>query len=369
MTYRTHRGIAATVALLLSLLGFAPPIEAKTKKKTCGGDEPCVCGSRVQGAAKLDEDLTGCAGIGLKLKAGAKLDCNGHAIQGLGEESSQYGILVDGADGAEVTGCTVSGFERGIRVRGSKGVKITKNTVRENETGIETSGSTKKGQVIDVVIAENVLERNELDGVHLGVGSLRPRVTRNHFIKNGQESLNLCECVQCEITENVVEDSGTAGIYARNVRGAYFADNVLKRSFFYLRGDSTKNVIARNEIEDGFYLLGGYTGRGFTNDPGWVKVPHDNEIIGGSVSGKKFCFRFKGAADNRVQGVVTDDCKPVKSEEYGDFQAVNNVLRLREAGDDFDADGIVNVSDECTDVDGDGFGDPGFKASTCKRDN
>jgi hypothetical protein len=71
---------------------------------------------------------------------------------------------------------TVSGFDRGIRVRGGKGVKVEKKKVLENRTGIETAGSTASDQVLDAVIADNLLERNELDGVHVGVGTVRPRV-------------------------------------------------------------------------------------------------------------------------------------------------------------------------------------------------
>ncbi|MBD3258167.1 HYR domain-containing protein [candidate division GN15 bacterium] len=36
---------------------------------------------------------------------------------------------------------------------------------------------------------------------------------------------------------------------------------------------------------------------------------------------------------------------------------------------DADGDGIGDLCDECTDLDGDGFGDPGFPASTCGEDN
>jgi subtilisin family serine protease len=37
--------------------------------------------------------------------------------------------------------------------------------------------------------------------------------------------------------------------------------------------------------------------------------------------------------------------------------------------EDFDGDGIGDICDPCTDRDGDGFGDPGFPASTCPEDN
>ncbi|MGD8395426.1 MAG: thrombospondin type 3 repeat-containing protein, partial [Candidatus Eiseniibacteriota bacterium] len=36
---------------------------------------------------------------------------------------------------------------------------------------------------------------------------------------------------------------------------------------------------------------------------------------------------------------------------------------------DFDGDGLGDLCDDCTDVDGDGFGDPGFPASTCPDDD
>ena len=36
---------------------------------------------------------------------------------------------------------------------------------------------------------------------------------------------------------------------------------------------------------------------------------------------------------------------------------------------DYDGDGVGDLCDECTDSDGDGYGDPGFAASTCPEDN
>jgi parallel beta-helix repeat protein len=357
------RGVISA-ALVLSLLSLATLVWAGP----CGGDQPCKCAATVHGSVTLDRDLIGCGRVGLHLTSGAKLDCAGHTIAGSGTKKSKYGISLDGVNDAEVRNCVVSGFNRGIRVRGGKGVRVEKNTLRENRTGIETAGATARGQVLDALIADNLLEKNELDGVHVGVGTVRPRVTRNRFVENGQESLNLCGCVQCEVTENVVEDSVGAGIYARNVSGAYFADNVLKRSFFYVRGDSANNVFARNELDSGFFVFGGYTGRG-THDPGWVKVPRDSRIIGGAVTGKKYCFRFHGASNIEVRGTVTNGCELASSKPYGELQPTNNVLDVREAGADFDADGIANVDDTCTDSDGDGFGDPGFSASTCGRDN
>lgn len=356
--------VLAGIAPILWGFGFPPAASAKV----CGAETPCACGDKVEGVAKLRGDLSGCGRIGLRVAASATLDCDGHSIEGQGKDISKYGVYLNGSDDAVVRGCTVSHFERGIRVRGGRRVRVEHNRVHQSETGIETAGATKKGQVLDAVIADNRLEDNELDGIHLGVGTVRPLVTRNYLVRNGQESLNLCECVQCRITENVIEDSGSAGIYARNVNGAYFADNVLRRSFFYLRGDSTKNLLVRNELDTGFYFFGGYTGRGSTKDPGWINVPRDNEIIGGSVSGRKYCFRLEGASNNRIRGTITHGCTTVTAKPYGDHKAFNNVFDTRDSGSDFDQDGILNITDTCTDFDGDGFGDPGF-GSQCGRDN
>jgi hypothetical protein len=38
-------------------------------------------------------------------------------------------------------------------------------------------------------------------------------------------------------------------------------------------------------------------------------------------------------------------------------------------GDDADADGLCDLGDECTDTDGDGYGDPGYAANVCTTDN
>ena len=360
------RWLAVLAGATMVLWSLTVPPSASAK--ICGADVPCACGDRVEGVATLEGDLNDCDRIGLQVAAGATLNCDGHSISGRGKEISKYGVFLNGADDAIVRGCTVQGFERGIRVRGGRRVRVEHNRVHHSETGIETAGATKKGQVLDAVIADNHLEDNELDGIHLGVGTVRPHVTRNHLVRNGQESLNLCECVQCRITENVIEDSGSAGIYARNVNGAYFADNILRRSFFYLRGDSTRNLLVRNELDTGFYFFGGYTGRGSTRDPGWINVPRDNEIIGGSVSGRKYCFRFEGASDNRVRDTVTHGCEPVTAKAYGHQEAENNIFDTRDSGSDFDQDGVLNIADSCTDFDGDGFGDAGF-GNQCGRDN
>ena len=81
-------------------------------------------------------------------------------------------------------------------------------------------------------------------------------------------------------------------------------------------------------------------------------------------------------ADGDGIGDVCDDCTDVDGDGYGDpgFLAntcmEDNCPSISNPGqEDADGDGIGDVCDDCTDSDGDGFGDPGYLANTCLDDN
>jgi hypothetical protein len=339
------------------------------RASTCGGGKPCKCDATVQGKATLTEDLVECGRVGLRLASNAVLDCAGHAIRGRGPKESEYGIRIDDVDDVQVRNCTVSGFARGIRLRGGQRALVEDNVVRENTIGIELAGFTDSGQAIDHKIRRNRVEASEQDGIHVGSGSVRPQVVDNALVKNGQEGLYVLWCTGCYVSGNLIDSPGTSAIYHKHTSGAYYADNTIRGSIIHVRGESANNLFVRNVIENGGYVFDGYTNEAYAHDPGWVRVPHDNEVVGGSVKGAKHCFHFHGAHDNRVRGVLAQQCKPVVAEAYDGIEATNNRVDLISVAADFDGDHIDNAVDPCTDSDGDGFGDPGFAANTCKPDN
>jgi len=315
-------------------------------------------------------DLTDCGRVGLRMTSGAVLDCDGHAIRGKGTtEESTYGVRIDDVNDATVRNCTVSGFKRGIRLRGGQRVKLEGNRVEKNTIGIEVAGNTDSGQAIDHRLERNHVTASEQDGIHVGSGSVRAQVLENQIIRNGQEGLYVLWCTDCVIARNTIENAGTSAIYHKHTSKAQYLDNTIRGSIVHVRGESSENLFARNVLDGSAFIFEGYTNEGYAHDPGWVRVPHDNEVVGGSISGSKFCFRFHGAHDNRARGVLTHGCKPFSAKPYATVEPTNNVLELIEVDGDYDADQVANVSDPCTDRDGDGFGDSGFPASTCTLDN
>jgi hypothetical protein len=81
-------------------------------------------------------------------------------------------------------------------------------------------------------------------------------------------------------------------------------------------------------------------------------------------------------ADGDGLGDVCDTCTDLDGDGAGDPGFPVNTCATdncpadpNPTQDDADGDGLGNVCDTCTDTDGDGFGDPGFPANTCATDN
>jgi hypothetical protein len=83
----------------------------------------------------------------------------------------------------------------------------------------------------------------------------------------------------------------------------------------------------------------------------------ETSAISGLLPGKRYALRIN----------VSDGTTGTVFAEQSFLYQEESVLQI--LGQDTDGDGIPDTTDTCTDVDGDGFGDPGFPLNTCPADN
>lgn len=328
----------------------------------CTSGSNCVCGDTIQGTVTLTRDIGPCPSVGLRIGNGAVLDCDGHAVTGAGPDTALYGVLLDGVTGAEVRNCEVSGFRRGLRLRGGTG-----NLLRANETwndvyGIEVAGATEAGEARDHRIENNLVRDSIDEGIHLGTGSFGIRIVGNTIRGSAYENLYLLNSGSCSAEENVLEGSGAAALYVKHSTGNSFVRNQVRDKLVHVRGGSTSNVFDSNSLDGvGFFF------QAYQEPEGWLH-PHDNLVLRGEVTSPTTCFRFAGAYDNRVDQTVVGDCEVAQNLPLGGVESTNNVIDVVPSVPDADRDGIPNLYDECTDTDGDGFGNPQYSWNTCPPD-
>jgi hypothetical protein len=359
MKMRCLRAIVPVLALATVLLA-TPDARA-----ACGEGLPCRCGDLVQGRAVLDGDLSDCKGVGIRLGEGAMLDCAGHAIRGLGIPESKEGVRLNGVSGATVRGCRISGFHRGVRIRGGRDNRVTGNHLHDNGHGLEISGLTNAGHATGHLVLGNDIEASVQDGVHIGTGAEEIVIADNRIRASAQEGIYLQWCERCSAVGNVVEGSGTSPLYVKHSSDGRYLDNVLSDSMVQVRGDSARNLFARNVLHRSSFGFEAYVGRGYGRDTDWIARPRENEVVGGAIAARKYCFRFEGAENNEVRDVLAIECRATRPGE----EPAGNLVAMRETTGDLDGDRIEDAIDACTDQDGDGFGEPGFPASRCASDD
>lgn len=359
MTKRCFGAVVPVLALATLLLAIPDAGAA------CGEGTPCRCGSLVQGKAVLDRDLLDCKGVGLRLGEGASLDCAGHTIRGVGPAESKEGVRLHRISGGTVERCRIEGFHRGIRIRGGRDHRITDNLLLGNVNGLEIAGLTEAGLASDHRIEGNRIEASAQDGIHVGSGTARILVAGNRIRSSGQEGIYLLWCERCTVRDNVVEGSGTSPLYIKHSSDGDYLDNVLADSIVQVRGESSRNLFVRNVLHRSSFAFEAYVGRGYGRDMDWIARPRENEVVGGAIAARKYCFRFNGAEQNRVRDVLAIECRATPPGE----EPAGNVVVMRVATGDLDGDAVADAVDECSDSDGDGFGDPGFPAQRCPDDN
>jgi parallel beta-helix repeat protein len=354
---------ACLVAGLLGTIagGVRPALAAN-----CGGAAACQCGDTVQSDTTLSADLGPCPSVGLHVASGVTLDCDGHAIVGTGVSNMFYGVNMDGAIGATVRNCRVTGFRRGIRIRGGSANVVSGNESHDNNYGVDLAGATGAGITTDNLIENNLIRDSFDEGIHVGTGTQSTELRGNTFLANAYENVYLLQANGCTIADNLVEQAGAASFYVKHSSDNTFERNTVRDKSVQIRGDSTGNLFEAN-ILDGV----GFSFQAFFEDslPGGWTFPHDNTVRSGYVVDAEACFRFTGSYDNLVELPVITACTPVLSSELGGQQPTGNQVSLIQAVRDVDGDGIDNPWDTCTDPDADGFGNPGFSSNTCPDDD
>jgi len=303
------RGVFACAAAAVILT--APTAVAA---KECGGAVACACGDTLRGATVLAADLVDCRS-GLRVKDRAALDCAGHAIAGNGDGE---GIVVEG-QGAIVRGCVVTAFRTGIRLRAGGGHLIEGNDLVANTRyGIELATATSGNRLS----GNTVLDSGD-EGIHVGTGADRNELLDNAIADSGKENLYLLAVEGCTISGNRLSGGGAAAMYVKHSAGNVFTDNDVADRPIQLRGASDGNVFEGNDVRGAGFLFQAYRDAKL----GW-RAPRDNVVFGGSVSDVKTCFRFDGAARNRVSGVLVDDCVAVAQKTAGGLKATGNAVQV-----------------------------------------
>jgi parallel beta-helix repeat protein len=311
-----------TVRLTMVAVFFAGGLGTGTRASAaeCGGTNPCKCGDTVTRSTTLSSDLGVCMGTGLRVVTGVGLDCAGHTITGSTLSPAKYGVLVDGATGAAVKNCRVTGFRKGIRLFGGHGNTISGNVSFTNhDYGIELAGGSTGN-----LIALNNVYNNRDEGIHVGEAADDNEIRQNTVTRNKHENIYLLSSDGNQVVGNMVTTNDSAGIFIKHSHDTYVADNTVLYGPIYVRGDSVGNTFVNNALRGNGYFFEAYQDAGGV----WTS-PHDNQVSGGKVENTKTCLRFGGAYDNTVDGLMLDnECQVTMWPEGGQASSGNVVNTL-----------------------------------------
>ena len=187
-------GLAAAVVCALALATLVLGLAAGAMAAVCGGAVVCQCGDTVGSNYSMTADLGPCPRlvgadtVGLRVRSGSTLDCQGHSIMGPGDLlKDSFGIRVgtsSGASGMTVRNCNVSRFWWGIHVDSATAVLIDSNHLHDNGWKVpEENGS---GYGLDVANSSYVT------------------ISDNHIIDNGNEGLHLSSSSSVIVEDNVL---------------------------------------------------------------------------------------------------------------------------------------------------------------------
>src|SRR6185503_12649000 len=176
--------------------------------------------------------------VGLRLKSGVTLDCQGHIIAGPGDTlKNAYGVTK---------------FWWGVYVQNAGDVLIEDNDLYENGWKDPTQNGTGYGLDVansqDVTVRRNRIVDNGNEGFHLST-SVGVTVDDNELMNNGFEQLYMIHSDFNTIANNKTQ-GGTQGLEMRYSSSNYFSYNVWAQAPLHmLENDNNDNVFFYDRFE------------------------------------------------------------------------------------------------------------------------
>jgi len=190
------------------------------------------------------------------------LDGKNHVLDGVHNESSKYGVYINGdnvtirnliirdwseyavvsnsSSSVNIYGCIIRNNGGGISADSSEGVKISNNTIEDNDVdGIDfycLSGG---------LISDNTIQNNGNDGIDIRY-SASITISNNVIYKNGFDGIYFYSTADCSVSGNHIESNHMFGVY---VDGSHYEiyNNTFSHDgiFFY---DSSNNDVENNTV-------------------------------------------------------------------------------------------------------------------------
>jgi nitrous oxidase accessory protein NosD len=224
------------------------------------------CGATIKTSTKLTSDITGCAGVGLKIGAdGITLDLNGHTVAAADKRNPEaHGILNKGHDGVTIRGGTVSGFGAyGVRLAKADRNVVEKMTLNGNFTGVGLFQSDRG------VVLDTKMSGQRFVGINLTGGSGN-RVLRNQIASTNGYGV-FVQSSPAEngrghrIVGNLLDGNGIA-VFPGPRRTKLVANAVMKSAGDGITAFEPSTVLAGNSVTDsqarGIYAPNGAVDRG-----------------------------------------------------------------------------------------------------------
>ncbi len=242
------------------------------------GDTVFVAAGTYCGSVHINSTKTG-----LRLRAAPAVGEEGTILSACG--GGGYGIHVMGADGVEISGFTIEGFESGIVLQTVKGARLHMNEVRGNVT---TATSTTpfwaraQGIILNASSFTEVAQNWSHDNGHLGIGLFNG--SHDNVVRGNR------------LTGNQTQQ-GATGVYA-----SFFCSLMVWGAV-----PSTGNRISENEIS-------GSLGYGLMISPGQTEnIVAQNRVSGHPLPG---IVAMSGAWGNLIQ---QNDARGNGTEEGADL--------------------------------------------------